>query len=115
MMKYTIKRKRLPQARFDQVYTLTIYMGYLGNDGSSTREAKVQYPVISHREGLCKYRELIRMQRVLDAQETIAIAQPAKPKVIQPTVAARTPHAVAVKASASKRSAKHNQKMAVAV
>jgi len=67
MMKYTIKRQRLPKARFDQAYTLTIYLGQLG-DRSTTREAKMQYPVVNHREGLCKYREIRRFQRLLDEQ-----------------------------------------------
>ena len=114
MMKYTIKRQRLPQARLDQVYTLTIYMGYLGKDGSKTREAKVQYPVISHREGLCKYRELRRLQRRLDEQDTTAMPHP-KPQVVASAVATRASHPSSTKASASKRSVKHSKKMPVAV
>ena len=90
MMKYTIKRKRLPQARMDQVYTLTIYMGCLGQEGSNTREAKVQYPVINHREGICKYRELRRMQRLLDAQDLVSV--PSTPKALPSNVVVRPAH-----------------------
>lgn len=74
MMKYTIKRQRLPKARFDQAYTLTIYLGQL-SDRSTNREAKMQYPVVNHREGLCKYREIRRFQRLLDEQSA-ALTRP---------------------------------------
>lgn len=102
MMKYTIKRKRLPKARRDQVYTLTIYMGYLGKEGVNTREAKVQYPVISHREGLCKYRELRRLQRLLDeAQSAISVQAPAR--VVQSTASPKPVHANSRHTAASKQ------------
>ncbi|MEM9215292.1 MAG: hypothetical protein AAGD25_13200 [Cyanobacteria bacterium P01_F01_bin.150] len=104
MIKYAIKRKRLPQARRDQVYTLTIYMGYLENEGAHTREAKVQYPVISHREGLLKYRELRRMQRLLDAQEPIPL--PPAPMVVQPSNSTRSVHNKTLKTSLPRRSGK---------
>lgn len=113
MMKYTIKRQRLPQARIEQVYTLTIYMGYLGKEGANTREAKVQYPVINHREGICKYRELRRMQRLLDAQDSVSLKT--TPNVVPSSVVVRPAHSQVVKPSSSKRSAQQNQPIPIAV
>ena len=93
MMKYMIRRKRLPQARLDQVYTLTVFLGVV-SDGSSEREAKVQYPVMSHREGICKYREILRMQRVLDEQATSCLAQQNNKPSFQPQTSPAMPVAV---------------------
>lgn len=115
MMKYTIKRKRLPQARIDQVYTLTIYMGYLGNDGDTTREAKVQYPVVSHRDGLCKYRELRRLQRILEEQQEAVVLTQA-PQEVTASISSRASHtAMSKKAHSKKRSSTQNNQMPVAV
>ena len=106
MMRYTIKRKRLPKARKDQVYTLTVYMGFLGEERSNKRGAMVQYPVISHREGICKYRDLTRMQRLLDAHDTIPV--PTTSKVLKSKVPARSSngHSQAMHKSPAKRPAK---------
>lgn len=114
-MKYTIKRKRLPQARIDQVYTLTIYMGHLGNDGDKTREAKVQYPVISHRDGLCKYRELRRLQRILEEQQDAVTVSQTQPQVVKAPAASRSAHSSMSKKSKTKRSSTQSNQMPVAV
>lgn len=68
-MKYEIKRRRLPKARLDQVYTLTIFVGVVSADDPNPREAKIQYPVMSYGEGIHKYREVKRIQSFLEAKD----------------------------------------------
>lgn len=102
MMKYTIKRQRLPKARFDQAYTLTIYLGQLG-DRSTPREAKMQYPVVNHREGLCKYREIRRFQRLLDEQSSAALPR-ANPLARQSKIGVKSPQTNPSSPSPPKRS-----------
>ncbi|MEB3358802.1 MAG: hypothetical protein VKK04_18895 [Synechococcales bacterium] len=68
-MKYTIQRKRLPHTRDDQIYTLIIFLGELGNGNLKDKELRVQYPVSSHREGIVKYREVRQFQKWLEQRE----------------------------------------------
>ncbi|MEB3229593.1 MAG: hypothetical protein VKJ64_01185 [Leptolyngbyaceae bacterium] len=84
-MKYEIKPKRLPTAKPNEGYTLTIFVEIVDTESACIREAKIQYPVENSQHGREKYRELRRMQRILNGQDPssaiVACGYPAKKAV----------------------------------
>lgn len=68
-MRYEISPKRLPTAKPKESYTLTIFVDIVDTEKACIREAKIQYPVETFQHGKDKYRELRRIQRILNGQD----------------------------------------------
>lgn len=68
-MRYEINPKRLPTAKPKEGYTLTIFVDIVDAESACIREAKIQYPVENFQHGRDKYRELRRIQRLLNGQD----------------------------------------------
>ncbi|NEQ97287.1 MAG: hypothetical protein F6K30_11275 [Cyanothece sp. SIO2G6] len=88
-MRYEISPKRLPTAKPKEGYTLTIFVDIVDTESTCIREAKIQYPVETYQHGKDKYRELRRIQRILNGQDPssaiITGAYPPKKRATAPS------------------------------